>query len=971
MKNRTALYFMTTLIVLAIGLPLLHPGPRAIAQDSTRKRFSKLDVIFVVDQSGSMFLYSDPMGKPCIGSDGRIIYEQGRVKICDPNFPRPMRQTAAQYLIDYLSVEPPGEPRVGVVYFGTEANVVIPLFNVTDRQKREQAFQFLEDLPDDPKTSPYWWWTNTNKAFDAVYQELFESSRALPDRAPVIIFLSDGHPDLDWTQADKKSFYERHKQWVTTFKEKGVPFFTILIALTEEYVSEKDEYLQHDPELVSYENIWRHMANKTDGEYYRVHEEYDPEQRRRELLDIYHAILAKLRGVSPITTIEGSITTGERRTIKIPRSDCRSLIVEVHRPSPQTQVALIGPDAQRPDPAAAREEYVLYSVKYPEVGDWELVIEGGEGKYYIRLDCARTELLCALLAPPAQHPQCKEMRIAARLESETKGLLSDGWVDVMVTLPDGSLEPIPLNHKSEGIYEALFRNTQQKGEYRLQVTGRDREGQKQPVRFEQIVSVLPLLYVDFVEPVPGGEVPGGDLVIRAALRMECDPVRETPQLSKDTQISAVLTDSSGNQIGPVHLQDDGKNRDEAGVDGIFSGILERVTPGDYNLTIEMVNDKHNAYDTISGPIHVIEPITSTPTPTPAKPTITPTPTPTPTPVRAVIWLEDANLGRVRAGQTVRMGLHLDCAELKEEQAVSLGLDGVPFELEQTQIHAPPGQPDYQTQISMRVPEELDPRRQDEERHKYEGKLRLTYPDGKSSDLSFTVEVLPPPTPSWVYLVVGLGLVAVVGSGIGAYRWQSGKGHLTGRLVYVDTPRSFGGMPEEELFGEKRVIVLDEEPEIAVTPTGEMFDYSFDEDGVEGTAPIGEESLEVPKSLHTELIFTARRGHTEAKVEVNETNTQVLINNIPLEKDTPPHQLRDGDTITAGRYALEYQSLTQAAEEDVLREQAFWDEEAGTGYGFDEQPFEDYGGYGDGESIDYGDEGYYDEGGSDEVDDYLQ
>ena len=975
MKSRTMLQSATILLVLAIGLPLLRFEPRAIAQDSTPTRFSTLDVIFVVDQSGSMFLWSDPTGTPCLDTNHRIIYQDGKAKICDPNFPKPMRQTAAQYLIDYLSVEPLGEPRVGVVYFGTEANVVVPLFNITDRDKREQVIQFLEGTPDDPQTSPYWWWTNTNKAFDVAYQELFASSRAASGRTPVIIFLSDGHPDQPgWDEGserileDKRNFYERHKQWVARFEAEGVPFFTILMALTEEYVSEEDEYLATDPELKSYVNIWQHMATQTDGGYYRVHEQYDPERRRRELLDIYHAILAKLRGVSPITTIEGTIAAGERRTIKIPRSDCRSLIVEVHRPSPQTQVALIGPNDQRPEPEAAREEYVLYSVRYPEVGDWELVIEGGEGKYYIRLDCAQTELLCALLAPPSQHPQCKGMRIAARLESEATGTLSDGWVDVLVTLPDGSLQPVSLNHKGEGIYEDLFRDTQQRGEYKLEVTGRDREGQKQPVRFEQIVSVLPLLYLDFVEPVPGGEVPGGDLVIRAALKIECDLVKEDPLLSKDTTIHAILTDNSGNQTGSVRLRDDGDNADEFSLDGIFSGVLPDVSQGDYVLSIDMVNDTHSAYDSISGLIHVgLTMPTITPTSTP-RPTITPTPGPTPTPVRAVISLDKANLGRVRAGQTVRMGLHLGCAELEEEQTVTLELDGVPFELDRTEINAPPGRPDYSTQIGMRVPEELDPRRQGEELHQYEGRLRLTYPDGKSSELSFTVEVLPPPTPSWIYLVSVLGLVAVVASGIGAYRWQTGKGQLTGKLVYADTPRGFEGMAEEELFGEKRIIVLDEEPEVAAKPTQGMLDYGFNETTAEEMALVGEEALEVPESLHTELIVTARRGRTEARIKVNETNTQVLINDVPLEEGAPPHELRDGDAITAGRYALEYQSLTQAAQEDTLGELAFWDEEAQADYDFDEQSYDEYGGYGSNRFLDDGDEGYYGWAGSEEEDD---
>jgi len=318
----------------------------------------------------------------------------------------------------------------------------------------------------------------------------------------------------------------------------------------------------------------------------------------------------------------------------------------------------------------------------------------------------------------------------------------------------------------------------------------------------------------------------------------------------------------------------------------------------------------------------------------------------------VISLDKADLGRVRAGQTMRVRLHINGEALTEEQTVALALDGVPFELEQTEIQAPPGRADYQTDVTIRIPEELDPRQQGEEHHVYEGRLCLTYPDGKTSDLTFEVEVLPPPIPSWIYLIVALGLVAVGGTGFAAYRWQTGMGRLTGKIVYLATPPSVGSLPDEELYGQKHVIVLDELPEIGASPAqaaydSEAEDETLGEERLEEFASFEEMPLEAPESLHTELTFTARRGHTEARVTVTKTSGQVLLDQVPLGEGDPPQLLRDGDTISVGRYTLKYESLALVESAEDFGEESFWGEEGEEAYGFGEEPFEDYREYGEG------------------------
>jgi len=950
MKNRVKIYPVIVLVILAFALSSMPLGSVATAQEPPPSTRAPLDVILVLDQSGSMFIYSDQL---VVDKDdeGRIIgYEQW-----------PLRQVGASYFVDYMGIEPRHlQHRVGSVYFGTEAELPVSLFDVADKEKRDGAVDFLYRVPPDMK------WTNTNDALMAAYRELFESGRHDPTHRPVVVLLSDGHPELadPWPDEDKERYYKRHLEIVDMFKDRGCPLFTIIISATDEegksYVDEEDTYLKAHPELGSYVNVWQQAADQTGGDYYRL-QYYD---RPDELLDIYHAILAKLLGIFVLgEPIIGPILSTPQ-TILIPVGKCRGLVVSVDKTSPEATVTLRDPDGDIIGPDARRPLYELYSITDPVEGNWSLVLGPGTGSYRIRLDCEETELQSQFLSPTTVHPLCKPMRVAVRLFDDKGAPVTDALAAVRVTWPDGSPGgDLPLASEGDGVYSAILKNTGQEGQYKLSLivhqAGRT-------ISADKVVSVIPMLYLDFVDPIPDTpyEYPGGDLVIQAALKEGCELV-EDPMLSgKGTKVTATLTDASGRQVASVRLKDDGKAPDKEEVDGIFGGILKGVKGGDYTLTVELVNDRIKAYDTISGLIHVGQPVptdtpapTNTPAPpaptsTPAPPTPIPTPGPTPTPVRAVISLDKADLGRVRAGQTMRVRLHINGEALTEEQTVALALDGVPFELEQTEIQAPPGRADYQTDVTIRIPEELDPRQQGEEHHVYEGRLCLTYPDGKTSDLTFEVEVLPPPIPSWIYLIVALGLVAVGGTGFAAYRWQTGMGRLTGKIVYLATPPSVGSLPDEELYGQKHVIVLDELPEIGASPAqaaydSEAEDETLGEERLEEFASFEEMPLEAPESLHTELTFTARRGHTEARVTVTKTSGQVLLDQVPLGEGDPPQLLRDGDTISVGRYTLKYESLALVESAEDFGEESFWGEEGEEAYGFGEEPFEDYREYGEG------------------------
>lgn len=597
-------------ILLSLGTPFVPLGPRAVAQGPDAS--TPLDVILIVDQSKSMFIGSDP-GVPLKDQDGRIVgYET-----------LPIRQNAAGYFVDYLSVETRGlANRVGVVYFDRIAETKQAVFDVTDDAQRERVVDLLFQVPELPP--PERQWTDLRAALQLTYEELFGDKERDTSHRPMVLLLSDGHPELafEWPREDsaelvgKDSYYASLFEIVDLFTDQDCPVFPIVIALGD-WVDEPEAVL--DPLLgcdgngscpcsqstaddggCTYADLWRYIANVTGGEYYRA-------SRTEEVLNIYHAIVAKMLGVSPLQVVEGTLS-GDRVSIPIAVDPyCERLILTVEKTSADTTVRLMDPGGEPAKPERARSQYELFSIENPMGGNWMLEFQGGRGSYRVRLDCAEG-LAGEFLSPPGRYPLCKPMLIQASLTDKEGTPVSEGWMGVKLTWPNGNSENIPLASEGDGIYSTVVKRPDQLGDYQLHLTGRKDDTD---YHTEKIVSLVPMPYLDFVAPlpIPAPCTEGGDVIIEVSVKEACEPAAGRLLLSgKDTDVTATLVDSSGLELGPYRLRDDGEWPDSQSLDGIFGELAEGIAEGEYTLLLELRNDALPARDAASGQVCFVAPM---------------------------------------------------------------------------------------------------------------------------------------------------------------------------------------------------------------------------------------------------------------------------------------------------------------------------------------------------------------------------
>lgn len=858
-----------------------------------------LDVILIVDQSNSMFKESDP-GVVEKNPDGTIKRVNGR-----PVYKTlPIRQLAAQYFVDYLHVDqiPGVDNRVGVIYFGETSKLVAPLTSVSTEENVQRLHELLSEAPPDLH------WTDTNSAFEAAYKELFESPRSNPDHEHVIVFLTDGHPQIaypwpieDTKRSDgsvlegKKSYYMRHKELMRRFKEKGIRVYTVIIAKTG-YVDWKDKDLQ-DPRMASlgfknFANLWQQAAAETGGEYFRVGVNKNKELNKADLLPIYHTILAELLNVSPLQRQQGNITS-EDQTIPIAVGNCKKLIVTVLKGSENTKITLLSPDNHPVPPSNSRRGYLLYTIQKPASGNWWLRFVGGKGtSYSVSLDCADITLQARILSPGSSFQQCKPMPIVAKLISEEGQPVNDAIVGVTILLPDGTKRSVALDNKGNGKYQKTFTDTKQQGEYRLTLEAH--QGDRVVKKVRQ-VSLMPVPYAVIVSPPAQTRIAGGNITVEIGVNVGCNRATGDKDIEdgKAKVVAYLRSESGGNTIGPIELHDNGKKPDKKQNDAVFTGVFSNVPEGKYILSADLSVPDLDVEDHAEQEVIVSK--------------LAVTPVPSPPPARAGHWL-DSNAVSVRAGKSAQFKVHFNSLSLKDEQVVSVELSGFPsgITLQTKSVKVIPGKKDVEQTIVFSASKDLAPSK-NKGSEKYQGTLGLKYPDGTTTHDPVSITILPPPASPWPYILLIVGLVVVGSGAIAAYSFVKGKGELVGRLVFESTPEGME-MPDEELtiHGNKFELSL-ESPEIESSVPQEMLsDIDIDEDytyemGPEKAYADSQES----EPLNAVLMFFAERGKREAQVRVVKSNRQVTVNGVGLFGS---QKLKDGDVIEVGEYRIKYEYL---------------------------------------------------------------
>jgi hypothetical protein len=306
-----------------------------------------LDVMLAVDNSNSMF------DKGGIGSD-----------------PELRRIEAAQLFIDYLGVDSsPVSHRLGVIFFGGEAHLVVPLTPLADRARRAEMASLIAD----PQRMN---WTNPSAALSLARGALLSESGS--GRQPVVVLLTDGKPE--WSnqpiEIERQSTVEELRRIGGQYASDGTRLFVILLA---------NEATDADPEIGAiYVPLWQEIARATAGGFF-------PVRRADDLIAVYHDILVSLSGVrtdgAVIKTRVEDETQVEMVTVE-PNLERLTFVVRVSQPDASTAlstdivVSVHRPGGQALSPGDADVRHVgqgttaIWAVTRPEPGEWAVVMSG-------------------------------------------------------------------------------------------------------------------------------------------------------------------------------------------------------------------------------------------------------------------------------------------------------------------------------------------------------------------------------------------------------------------------------------------------------------------------------------------------------------------------------------------------------------------------------------------------------------------
>lgn len=301
------------------------------------------DVLLLIDNSNSMFR------KQGVGSD-----------------PDLMRIEAARLFITYLGANSDGPAhRLGVIFFGDEARVVIPLTPLADETRRAEMIHLLEN----PVPIP---WTNPEAALALAYDTFIPASEgAIHQQAAVL--LTDGKPE--WsdspTSQEKEAVTIRLREMAERFARQGIPLFIILL---------QNEATDADPEIEQlYVPLWQEMAAGTSpGRFYRARES-------EELLDIYHDLAVTLTGRQTAgIVVQTQVESNTVESVRVEPKLAQVTFV-IRKSDPALRVQIVRPDGRTlrsteagvqygGQPGRSREE--IWAVANPPPGLWQVQING-------------------------------------------------------------------------------------------------------------------------------------------------------------------------------------------------------------------------------------------------------------------------------------------------------------------------------------------------------------------------------------------------------------------------------------------------------------------------------------------------------------------------------------------------------------------------------------------------------------------
>lgn len=311
---------------------------QAAAQETARAQYT---VMLIVDNSLSMF------EKEGIGSDPTLL-----------------RIEAARLFISYLGVDSRIVHHLGVIFFGGEAQLVVPLTPLTDDARRAELAQLIAD-------PPRLRWTNPLAALDLA-QQTFAVTPGLPPQR-VIVLLTDGKPEQKSspTPAEQNQVIAQLRESAGELAQQHVSLFIILL---------QNSATDADPEIEQlYLPLWQEMAALTPlGRFYRA-------RQSEELLDIYHDIVVNLTGRQTAgVVLQTQVQTDTVEQITVEPGLAQVTLV-IRKSDPALQVTILRPGGQPLSPTEPGVQYTgqagqsreeVWAIGDPPPGAWQVRLDG-------------------------------------------------------------------------------------------------------------------------------------------------------------------------------------------------------------------------------------------------------------------------------------------------------------------------------------------------------------------------------------------------------------------------------------------------------------------------------------------------------------------------------------------------------------------------------------------------------------------
>jgi len=614
---KTICIAVLSVICLSI-LPIYGYGLPAYGQpDDTPARQApvpSLDVLILVDESETMWNYTDTVGK---------------------------RVQAVNLFIDQLSAstQPGVRHRVGIIAFGTEPRVITWTFldNQDDAERIKREYQIVHDAIGNSE------YTDINKAL-AKALEIAKAEHD-PDRKPALILISDGQPtrpsppvneEQGWdviydylleTQRLMDEFRTVSYSGDLCLADGGTPLYAL--AVGTDVLLQKGRSTQEFVEL--YKRFWQASADSTKG-YYETVTPLDEigsavtEVFARLLCGVVHS---KRLEIEEFQEFEYTVEEEYFQIFfTISGKDNPAIKAKVFRPGQEEPIQPKDEDVEWREDV----DYEVWSVKRSEpwAGTWRVVLEGKGNAYFSYVLFSSFSIEVQQPSHGTALPVGKPIKIRAQVvrKGEKPAAVAVRDFKVSITKPDGTEEQLSLEERDR-VYVGRFDDTDQEGEYGLTFNATLWDGTK-VYEFAK-VEIFPSPWLECLKPVEGSvyesdesipleakvHLAGGaspiDIELRAALLKEGEIAGETGLDCTETGESNVLACSGQFQPG----YDPG-----AYVVNVTLGAV--LPPG------IPVHDHSTVAITIVSPSPTATP-TPTPTPVPPTPTATETPTAVPTP----------------------------------------------------------------------------------------------------------------------------------------------------------------------------------------------------------------------------------------------------------------------------------------------------------------------------------------------------